>query len=777
MTLAVGTRLGPYEILSPLGAGGMGEVYRARDTRLGREVAVKVLPDEVAADPERRRRFEGEARAASALNHPSIVTIHDIGSDGGLLYVVFELLEGETLRGKLAGGPLSGAQAVDWGIQVARGLAAAHEKGIVHRDLKPENLFVTRDGRVKILDFGVAKVVREEDGAGGTQAPTVTRATAPGVVLGTVGYMSPEQARGRAADHRADIFAFGAILYEMLCGRRAFAGETPADTLTAILREEPPELDTGAGGLLPACARIVRRCLAKDPQQRFQHARDLEFALEALAAPTRETGGGLAERRRSIAVLPFKNLARASDDAHLGVGLADATITELALVHSLLVRPTAAILRYRDRPVEPQEAGRELGVDAVVDGSFQSSGSRLRVTVQLVETAGGKPLWGTKIDASLEDIFGMQDEVSRKIVEALQLQLTPSDERRLAVAARPAAPAYALYLKGRFLLFSETQLSAINSAIECFEKALEADPGSPLAMVGLADAWSRMAFSFDPEGGWYERAQTLCDRALQIAPELPEARYLRGRMLWNPRSGFDHAGAIREFGAAIAGRPSLGEAHHWLAQVLLHVGLLNESVAAFERALAIYPEDLFASLHIGLARLLQGRYEEGRGMTEAALRRASSSWTYYQLAHCQLRLGLPAEAARSIERASREYPADILFLGLRGLLAARAGDAARARELAEVVVRNRRSFGHYHHAQYDLACIHALLGEETQAIARLRETAENGFPCLPFFELDPLLETVRGGAEFGRLISQLRVEQDQYRRLHAALRSESREGT
>ncbi len=772
MSLMSGAKLGPYEIIAPLGAGGMGEVYRARDTRLGREVAIKVLPDEVAADPERRRRFEGEARAASALNHPSIVTIHDIGSQGGVLYVVFELLEGDTLRGWLAGGALPPARAIDWAMQIARGLAAAHEKGIVHRDLKPENLVVTRDGRVKILDFGLAKVVRDEIGATGTQVRTVTQATVPGVVLGTVGYMSPEQARGRAADHRADIFAFGAILYEMLCGRRAFSGETAADTLTAILREEPPELDAGAGGPLAACARIVRRCLAKDPERRFQHARDLEFALEALGAPSSEGSGG-ADRRRSIAVLPFKNLARAPDVAHLGVGLADATITDLALVQSLLVRPTAAILRYRDRHVEPQEAGRELGVDAVVDGSFQSAGSRLRVTVQLVQTAGGMPLWGTKIDASLEDVFGMQDEVSRKIVEALQLQLTPSDERRRAEAARPAAPAYELYLKGRFLLFSDTKLSAINAAIECFEKALEADPGSPLAMVGLADAWSRMAFSFDPEGDWYTRAEALCERALAIAPGLPEGRYLRGRMLWNPRNGFDHAGAIRELMAAIAGRPSLGEAHHWLAQVLLHVGLLEASVDAFNQALAIYPEDVFASLHIGLARLLQGRYREA----EPALSQASSSWTYYQLAHCQLRLGLPAEAAQTVERASREYPGDVLFLAVRGLLAAKAGDHPRARELAQAVVRSRRSFGHYHHAQYDLACIHSLLGETPEAVGMLRDSAGNGFPCVPFFELDPLLEPVRRSGEYERLISHLRVDHDGYRRLYRSLRAGSNDAS
>jgi adenylate cyclase len=409
-------------------------------------------------------------------------------------------------------------------------------------------------------------------------------------------------------------------------------------------------------------------------------------------------------------------------------------------------------------------------VDAVVDGSFQSAGQRLRVTVQLIETIGARPLWGTKIDASLEDLFAMQDEVSRKIVEALQLRLTPSDERRLAAAAIPAAPAYELYLKGRFYLFSDTRLPAIDAAIECFEKALELDPQSPLAMIGLADAWTRMAFSFDPEGGWYERAEALTEKALALAPGLPEGRNLRARMLWSPRRRFDHAGAMRELSAAIAGRPSLGEAHHWLGMVLNHVGLLDEALASFERAIAISPDE-YAALHIGLVRVLQGRYEESRRVTESALSRATSSWSFYQLGHCLLRLDRTAEAAKIADRAANEFPGDVLVVALHGLLAAKVGDAPKAREFADVVARGRRSLGHYHHAQYDLGCIHALLGETREAVAMLRDSAINGFPCLPFYENDPLIESVRGDAEYRRLIADLRSENDGYRRLYQSLRA------
>ncbi|HLN93764.1 MAG TPA: serine/threonine-protein kinase, partial [Thermoanaerobaculia bacterium] len=283
MTLSAGTRLGPYEILSPIGAGGMGEVYRAKDPRLGREVAVKVLPASFSKDPDRLRRFEHEARAAGVLNHPNITAVYDIGSVEGSPYVVSELLEGETLRSRLDAGPLAPRKALDYAIQIARGLAAAHEKGIVHRDLKPENLFVTKDGRVKILDFGLAKLIRSEEGVDLTELPTATVGTEPGIVMGTLGYMSPEQVRGKPTDHRSDIFAFGAILWEMLSGRRAFHADTPADTMTAILTKEPPDLSASGRDVPPGLERIVRHCLEKNVDERFHSAHDLAFDLEALS--------------------------------------------------------------------------------------------------------------------------------------------------------------------------------------------------------------------------------------------------------------------------------------------------------------------------------------------------------------------------------------------------------------------------------------------------------------------------------------------------------------
>ena len=290
MTLAAGTKLGPYEILAPIGAGGMGEVYRARDPRLGREVAIKVLPATFSQDPDRLKRFEQEARAAGVLNHPNITAVHDFGTHDGAPYIVTELLEGETLRSRLGPGAISPRKAIDYAVQIAKGLAAAHEKGIVHRDLKPENIFLTKDGRVKILDFGLAKLKIDGAESGETDAGTVSGGTQPGVVLGTMGYMSPEQVRGKPADKRSDLFSFGTILYEMLAGQRAFRGDTAADTITAILTKEPPDLSQTNKDVPPGLDRIVRHCLEKNPEERFESARDVAFDLEALSGVSTPTG-------------------------------------------------------------------------------------------------------------------------------------------------------------------------------------------------------------------------------------------------------------------------------------------------------------------------------------------------------------------------------------------------------------------------------------------------------------------------------------------------------
>jgi len=405
MTLSVGTRLGAYEILAPLGAGGMGEVYRARDSKLKREVAVKVLPKSLAADADALARFEREALAVAALSHPNILAIHDFGTHEGTAYAVMELLEGETLRGKLDAGAILQKQAVDYALQTVKGLSAAHEKGIVHRDLKPENLFVTKDGHVKILDFGLAKKVEAVAAQEPTKAPTGSGHTEPGTVMGTIGYMSPEQVRGLPVDHRSDIFSFGAILYEMLSGRKAFKRDTASDTIAAILKEEPPELTESGRNVSPALDHIVKHCLEKDRGRRFQSARDIEFALEETSSPTVGSGaqlaappagkkktlvaivvvvvlavGGLFLLRRTpkevgqaggvkrVAVLPFENLGAPEDD-YFADGIADEVRAKLTSLPSLRVIARGSSTPYKKTTKTPKQIAEELNASYLLTAS------------------------------------------------------------------------------------------------------------------------------------------------------------------------------------------------------------------------------------------------------------------------------------------------------------------------------------------------------------------------------------------------------------------------
>ena len=777
MALSPGTRLGSYEILSPLGAGGMGEVYRARDNRLGREVAIKVLPGELTRDAHALGRFETEARAAAALSHPNVLGIHDFDAKAPVPYAVHELLSGQTYRQWIAAGPVPPRKAVEALAQVARGLAAAHARGVVHRDLKPENLFVTTEGTVKILDFGLAKVRATFAAESSLETPA---ATDPGTILGTVGYMSPEQVRGLEADHRSDIFAFGAILYETLSGDRAFRAASPIETMTAILKDEPAELPEALRAPAAALDRIARRCMEKNANDRFQCARDVGFALEAYAG-TAAVGAAVSTRRagpdgagrRTLAVLPFKDLGRDPQNAYLGMGLADATITELAQVRSLIVRPTSSILAYSERLVSPEVAGRELEVETVVDGSFQRSGSRLRVTVQLVATDGGQPLWGGKIDTSLDDLFEMQDQVSRKIAEALQIQLTPADERRLAQGAQPAAGAHELFLTGRIHMLLES-LSDVNVAIDAFERAHAIDPGSALPLAGLADAYARMAFTFEPEGDWYERAVAMCDRALAIDPELPEGRYLRARLVWTPQRGFDFAGALTELAAALAGRPSMSEAHAAAALILVHGSRVREADAEFAQALAINPADNQSAMYRGLCRAAEGNWAEALAIAETAFQRAPHvTWVNYYLAHGQIRSGDRAGAARTVDVASRQFVREVLFYPVRAILAALEGNGAEAHRQIAFTEQNQRAFGHYHHAQYDVACALALLGDRGGAITWLTGAAHNGYPCHSLFETDPLLAPLRSDPRFEELVAGLRKTSAEHARLWRSLRPES----
>ena len=536
MALETGSRLGPYEIVGLLASGAMGEVYRARDPRLEREVAIKVLLEEVA-DRKQLGRFEQEARAAGALNHPNVLAVHDVGTHDGTPYVVSELLEGQTLRARLEGGALPVRKALDYALQIAHGLAAAHDKGIVHRDLKPDNVFVTNDGRIKILDFGLAKLTRPTPLVREGDQGTGPRATESGVVLGTVGFMSPEQVRGEAVDHRSDIFSFGALLYEMLTGVRAFRRDSAVETMNAILKEDPPEVSRTGRGISPGVARLVSRCLEKRAGDRFHSAHDLALALEAVSSGVSGTVGrgrsSLGRRSRgqcdealqegspgdlatmvlvavglyrglvrspapavvgaidSVAVLPFENVGGDPDREYLSDGVAEALLNALSRLPDLKVIARSTSFRFRGKEVDPRQVGRDLKVGAVLTGRVSQRGDTLVIGAELVDVAQGTQLWGERYNTRMADISALQEDIARDISRKLRRKVAARDETSLTTRHTENSEAYRLYLLSRYH-YSTSTPEGLKRAVEYAQQSIEKDPTYAPAYTALANSYIQL---------------------------------------------------------------------------------------------------------------------------------------------------------------------------------------------------------------------------------------------------------------------------------------------
>jgi eukaryotic-like serine/threonine-protein kinase len=653
VTLAPGSRLGPYEITARLGVGGMGEVWRARDSRLGREVAVKVLPPEVAGDAERLRRFEQEARAASALNHPGILTVHDFGSEGGVAYLVTELLEGESLRERLRRGPLPERKALELGAETARALAIAHAKGIVHRDLKPENLFLTADGRIKILDFGLARwTPPTATGGAMADATTIAGLTEAGTVLGTVGYMAPEQARGLPVDARADLFALGCVVYEMLAGQRAFERASAVDTLSAILTDDPLAAVEADAALPEETVRVLRHCLEKEPSRRFQTASDVAFAFDSLrqgsrprshavAEPSvrvrrpwtlplavaaafavvtalvvwrfgsRDAGApeGAAPRISSIAVLPFVNERGVAELDYLGDGLAESLIGKLSPLPELKVLARSTVFRFRGPDVDPLAVGRQLGVGAVLSGRVDQRDERLVVGAELVDVASGAQLWGERFNRTAADLFAIEEEVAHQIADKLALRLGARDEARLAARPTDSDEAYRLYLRGRHLWNQRTRES-VQESLGLFQEAIALDPEFALAWIGLADAYvvGWAGYVNLPFEEAFARGEQAVRRALELDDSLPEAHVSLAVLLFERQ--WDWTGAEREFRRAVELDPGDAYAHQAFGELLYCLGRFEESRAELARALELDPLSLIVRSVIGWEKLARGDAED-----------------------------------------------------------------------------------------------------------------------------------------------------------------------
>jgi len=746
MALSAGARLGVYEIGSPLGAGGMGEVYRARDPRLGRDVAIKVLPAEFNADVDRLRRFEQEARAAAALNHPNVLAVYDIGSHDGSPYIVSELLDGETLSARLAGGAVTVRKTIELVSQLVCGLAAAHAKGIVHRDLKPDNVFVTRDGRVKILDFGLAKTAPiAAGGADVTRAPQ----TLDGTVLGTVGYMAPEQLRGEPVDARADIFAVGVILHELVTGEPPFRRGSAAETMTAVLREEPPDLAVQPG--TPATlACIVRRCLEKDPINRFQSARDLGFALETTGdVATGPTAKTKAEDR-SIAVLPFANMSADPDSEYFSDGLAEELINALTHLPGLRVAARTSAFRFRGSNVDIKEIGLALRVATVLEGSVRRMGHRLRVTAQLISVADGYHQWSERYDREMADVFEIQDDIVASIIKALG----PALVGEVKAVKRPTEDleAYELYLKGRQYWHQRSPV-LMPIAIRSFEQAIALDSDYTLAYAGLADCHSILrAYGRVTEATSRPPAEAALKRAITLAPTLPEVQFSQGLFIVNFERRWRQAEPYFRGAIEVNPRSSLACAYHglFLAAAYRH----DEASARVQLALDLDPLSPYVHAQAALALYMGGAYPEAERLARQALDLQPDYvlglGALAEVLTCSGRVGEAIPVAERLVALSRTP----MFVSALAMVYGLAGRTADLTHL-EHELEERRSRGEY---IAPFSQVHFAIGRADGALIRqaLEECLTDLTPFGPLRALvGPLLDTWRTDSAIDELLLRL----------------------
>ncbi len=780
----IGKTISHYRIVEKIGAGGMGVVYRARDERLERDVALKALPAGVLTDERARKRFRQEALALSQLNHPNIATVHDFDTQEGVDFLVLEYIPGVTLNEKLAAGPLGEKELLRLGGQMMQGLAAAHEAGVTHRDLKPGNLRITPDGRLKILDFGLAKLLRPDSEMAATESLTEAHA-----VAGTLPYMAPEQLRGQPVDRRSDIYAAGAVLYEMATGHRAFPQEQGPMLIDAILHHAPQPPTAWNRQVPPVLENMILKALDRDPERRYQSAKELGVDFDRLATPSAVAAGPArahgrrwmltaaallilmvavgsyllrellvfpkedSPRRMVLAVLPFHLLSAPEEIRFLRVGLPDSIITRLAGVGQVLLRPTSAILRYENQTVDPKEAGRALASDYVLTGIVHHAGERLRVSVQLVRTNDGAPIWGKQYDLARADLLSLQDGIAEQVVEALKIQMTAAERERFYRRFTDNRAAYEAYLRGRANLLRSSEEGA-RAAVESFEGALRIDSKYGLARAGLAMACAQMRLRFAPEAetkGWGDRAEAEARRLLEMEPNLAEAHEAAASVYRSVE--FDWERTIEESRRALELNPNLDQPHYYLAAAFSHLGLLELPEREIRAALEINPESRADAVRSrGIAALWSGQFDEAVVAFEEARRLSRSRAFDWVLGQAYYYQGERTRAEETLTFIYHGPPGRRSQAILASFLAAR-GATERAQEVLSSVLAS----GYMdHHVAYDLGQAYVQLGNPVQARHWLKQAAETGLPCYPWMERDPLLNPLRNDPEFRRFLAESR---------------------